>query len=62
MEQNTTKLDTLFDSFLDNIDMALTELWVAKEEKAGPSEKKQVLLANIKTILQLGQKIQGQLV
>ena len=61
MEQNTTKLDALFDSFLDNIDMALTELWVAKEEKAGPAEKKQVLMANITAILQLGQSIKGQL-
>ena len=61
MQQNSNNVDVLFEKFLDTIDMSLTELWVAKAEQAGPSEKKQVLLANITAILQLGQSIQGQL-
>lgn len=61
METQETKINILFDDFIDSIDMALTELWVAKAEHAVASEKKKVLLNNIKAILQLGQSIQGQL-
>lgn len=61
MDSRETEINALYDDFLDNVDMALTELWVIKSEHAIASVKKQVLLDNIKAILQLGQRIQGQL-